>query len=83
MFPAGFDGSDIIITGTLNRGPQYHFYMETQGAVSIPTDDGITVHAGTQWQLETQQAVAKVLAMDQNQFSWILSHDKSFIIFFV
>jgi xanthine dehydrogenase/oxidase len=32
--------SDHVISGEISCGSQYHFYMETQGTLAVPTDDG-------------------------------------------
>ncbi|KAL9979239.1 hypothetical protein ACROYT_G016871 [Oculina patagonica] len=53
--------SPHIVQGTVSTGPQYYFHMETQVALCVPEDDGITVHCPTQWVDLTQAAVAQTL----------------------
>ncbi|KAJ7381038.1 hypothetical protein OS493_004634 [Desmophyllum pertusum] len=53
--------SPHIVQGAVSTGPQYHFHMETQVALCVPEDDGITVHCPTQWVDLTQAAVAQTL----------------------
>jgi CO/xanthine dehydrogenase Mo-binding subunit len=37
---SGFAGADFIVEGTYHTGHQEHIYIETQGVIAIPEDDG-------------------------------------------
>jgi len=37
---AGFAGADFIVKGIYHTGHQEHIYIETQGVIAIPEDDG-------------------------------------------
>lgn len=53
--------SPHVVQGAISTGAQYHFHMETQVALCIPEDDGMTVHCPTQWIDFIQAAVAQTL----------------------
>ncbi|XP_074617346.1 xanthine dehydrogenase/oxidase-like [Acropora palmata] len=53
--------SAVAVEGSISTAHQYHFHMETQVAMCILEDDGITVHCPTQCIDDTQAAVAQVL----------------------
>nr|XP_058949586.1 xanthine dehydrogenase/oxidase-like isoform X1 [Pocillopora verrucosa] len=53
--------SPHVIQGAVSTGHQYHFHMETQAALCVPEEDGMTVHCPTQWVDLTQAAVAQTL----------------------
>eukprot|EP01062_Namystynia_karyoxenos_P051009 TRINITY_DN398_c0_g1_i1.p2 TRINITY_DN398_c0_g1~~TRINITY_DN398_c0_g1_i1.p2 ORF type:complete len:1405 (+),score=494.19 TRINITY_DN398_c0_g1_i1:110-4324(+) len=40
--------ADHVAKFTFHMGNQYHYHMETQSAMALPTESGITVHAATQ-----------------------------------
>ncbi|KAJ8299303.1 hypothetical protein KUTeg_023363 [Tegillarca granosa] len=48
------------VSGSISMGTQYHFHMETQIAICVPTEDGMDVDASTQWIQYAQQAIAQV-----------------------
>lgn len=50
-----------VVQGSISTGHQYHFHMETQVALCVLEDDGITVHCPTQWIDGTQAVVAQIL----------------------
>ncbi|MPC17990.1 Xanthine dehydrogenase/oxidase [Portunus trituberculatus] len=74
---AGFAASTHIIEGTMQRGGQLHYQLETQVVMFLnfvwkitivnPTDNGFEVHSSTQWASETQRAIAQVLDVPDNQ----------------
>ena len=64
---AAFAKSAQIVEGEWNRGSQYHFHMECQACTVIPFEDTYNVTATTQWLTGTQQAIANVLAIDNNK----------------
>ncbi len=37
---SGFAGADFIVKATYHTGPQEHIYIETQGVIALPEDDG-------------------------------------------
>ncbi|OQV23095.1 Xanthine dehydrogenase [Hypsibius exemplaris] len=47
-------GAANKIEGELEIGTQNHMYMETEDAVTFPTEDGLNVECGTQWIYGTQ-----------------------------
>nr|XP_039262043.1 abscisic-aldehyde oxidase-like isoform X1 [Styela clava] len=56
------------VTGKVNIGGQYHFYMETQVTRAKPTEDGFQVESATQWQDEVQRSLSFMLGWDCNRF---------------
>ena len=54
------------IKGELNVGSQYHFQIEPQTCICIPTEDGMDVYAATQWVQHTQNATAAALGLPIN-----------------
>ncbi|MEE9541394.1 MAG: xanthine dehydrogenase family protein molybdopterin-binding subunit, partial [Candidatus Bipolaricaulota bacterium] len=58
----GFAEADIVIEETYHTGYQEHAYLETQGAIAVPEENGSMVIYGTmQCPFYVQAAVAKVL----------------------
>ncbi len=56
------------LSGTLHIGGQEHLYLETQGAVAYPGEDGqIVVHSSTQNPTEIQHVVAHLLGKGQHE----------------
>lgn len=64
-----FTNAPHIVEDTLFIGGQEHFYMETNSAIVIPSnDDGeITIHVGTQSPTAIQELAALVLNRDVGQ----------------
>lgn len=63
-FEASKKEADHCLSGTFFCGGQEHFYMENQGAVAYPLEDGqIEVHASSQHPSETQHLVAHALGL--------------------
>lgn len=65
------EGSLSAVTKTIQgefrtRG-QYHFHMETQICICVPTEDGMDVHTASQFIDQAQAAVAQALAMPNNR----------------
>ena len=50
-----------VISGSIGCGTQSHFSMETQISICIPTEDGMKVHASSQWIDFAQKSIAQVL----------------------
>ncbi|XP_069995409.1 xanthine dehydrogenase/oxidase isoform X1 [Penaeus vannamei] len=63
---AGFASSTHIFEGAMSRDGQYHFHMESQSCLVVPTDIGLDVFASTQWASETQRVIGKVLGIPDN-----------------
>jgi CO/xanthine dehydrogenase Mo-binding subunit len=60
----GFAEADIVIEETFEFGMQEHAYLETQGCVAVPENDGsITIYASMQCPFYVQEAVARVLGL--------------------
>jgi CO/xanthine dehydrogenase Mo-binding subunit len=58
----GFAEADIVVEETYHTGYQEHAYLETQGAIAVPEENGSMVIYGTmQCPFYVQAAVAKVL----------------------
>lgn len=56
------------LSGTLRIGGQEHLYLETQGAICYPGEDGqLTVHSSTQNPTEIQHTVAHLLGKGQHE----------------
>lgn len=64
-----FKNAPHILEDTMYIGGQEHFYMETNSAIVIPSnDDGeVTVHIGTQSPTTVQELMALVLKKDVGQ----------------
>ena len=60
---AGFAAADVVVEGTYETGYQEHAYIEPQGAVAVPEEDGITLYGSMQCPFYVQGAVAKVLGL--------------------
>lgn len=66
----GFSQSDVVFSGQVEVGGQYHFHMETHTCTIIPEKDGkFTVRSSTQWTSMTQQIIARVLDIPINMVS--------------
>ncbi|GBP49386.1 Xanthine dehydrogenase [Eumeta japonica] len=70
-FPAFGRGLNVrkVIKGTNNIFGQYHFTMEPQTCVSIPSEDGIKVYVATQWMDSCQMSIAEVLSIEENRIN--------------
>ena len=61
-------GAKHRLQGTLHIGGQEHFYLETQIASVMPTEDGgMLVYSSTQNPTEVQKLVAEVLGVPMNK----------------
>jgi xanthine dehydrogenase large subunit len=62
------DASAVVVEGELRVGGQEHFYLETQSAIAwIDESGGVAVHCSTQHPSETQEVVARVLALPRHR----------------
>ncbi len=61
---AAWADCDVVVSGRVDSGAQEHFYLETQGAMAAPTEDGtVLVHSSTQSPTGVQKQVARVLGV--------------------
>ncbi|XP_063993360.1 uncharacterized protein LOC135171019 [Diachasmimorpha longicaudata] len=58
-----------VIKGTFNCGPQYHFTMEPQSCVCIPTEDGMDVYPTSQYIDQVQVSIASCLGIPNNSIN--------------
>ncbi|MCF7790468.1 MAG: molybdopterin-dependent oxidoreductase [Victivallales bacterium] len=59
-----WDKCETIVEGTAESGAQEHFYLETQGALSLPIEDGkVKVFASSQAPGGFQHTIAEVLGV--------------------
>ncbi|KAL3275092.1 hypothetical protein HHI36_019863 [Cryptolaemus montrouzieri] len=67
-------GNDVKhkISGTFDIMGQYHFHMELQCCVAVPTEDGIDLYPSTQWMDLVQSAVSKMLKIPQSKINIIV-----------
>jgi len=64
----GFAESDVVIEGRVDIGGQEHLYLETQGALSVPSEDNkIKTYSSTQSPTSVQRATAKVLGIPMHK----------------
>ncbi|KPI90997.1 Xanthine dehydrogenase [Papilio xuthus] len=63
------NGSDVskVINGSMTIYQQYPFCMETLCSLSIPSEDGLEVHAATQLSMGVQVAISRALNISLNK----------------
>jgi xanthine dehydrogenase large subunit len=65
---AAWGGCDLIVEGRADSGGQEHVYIETQGAMAVPTEDGgVRIHSSTQGPTAVQRATARVLGLPMHK----------------
>ncbi len=65
---AALGSSAVKFDGELTIGGQEHFYLETQAAIAWMDESGnVALHASTQHPAETQEVVARVLAVPRSR----------------
>ncbi|MCK5213078.1 MAG: molybdopterin-dependent oxidoreductase, partial [Dehalococcoidia bacterium] len=70
----GFSEADVIIEGEYETGYQEHAYIETQGAVAVPEENGgIAIYGSMQCPFYVQRAVSKVLGLPMSKVRVILT----------
>jgi len=63
-----WDKCDLIVQGRVDSGGQEHLYLETQGAFSVPMENGcIRITSGTQGPTYVQKIAARVLDMPMHK----------------
>ena len=69
---SGFKNSDFVIEGELKIGGQEHFYLETNGAISVPKADGtLLVYSSTQNPSENQLIISHALNIESSKIEVI------------
>ncbi len=64
---AGFAAADVIVEGTYRTGHQEHVYIEPNGVIAIPENDGIAVHGSIQCPFYVHKALKSLLG----KIAWI------------
>lgn len=60
----GFAQADVIVEGEYSTGYQEHAYLETQGAIAVPEENGaMAIYGAMQCPFYVQGAVARVLGL--------------------
>ncbi|RMF09189.1 MAG: xanthine dehydrogenase, partial [Candidatus Neomarinimicrobiota bacterium] len=68
---AGFAAADVIVEATLTTGWQEHFYLEPQGCIAIPREQGrFQIRGSIQCPYYVQKAVAVALGLAYSQV-WV------------
>lgn len=71
---AGFEKCDFIVEETYNVPRQMHAYMETEGGVVVPEEDGkISIYMGTQHGYKDRFQLARILAMKEEDIRIVSS----------
>eukprot|EP01114_Cavostelium_apophysatum_P000968 TRINITY_DN1083_c0_g1_i1.p1 TRINITY_DN1083_c0_g1~~TRINITY_DN1083_c0_g1_i1.p1 ORF type:complete len:1374 (-),score=383.49 TRINITY_DN1083_c0_g1_i1:31-4152(-) len=66
----GFQNSDVILSGSVSCGSQYHFHMETQSVYCIPDEnETMKIIGATQWTSMVQSMVARILGKTNSSVS--------------
>ena len=60
---AGFREADLVVEGEYRVGHQEHAYIETNGVIAVPGDDGITLYGSLQCPYYVQKALSAVLGL--------------------
>lgn len=68
----GLSVMNYDVSGHFEMGLQYHFSMETQCCLSIPTDEGLTVYPASQWMDSVHSGISQVLKVPQNNINVIV-----------
>ncbi len=59
---SAFQKCDVVVEGVAESGGQEHLYLEPQGAIALPTENGgVKIHSSTQSPTAVQRVTAKVL----------------------
>jgi CO/xanthine dehydrogenase Mo-binding subunit len=67
---AGFAEADRVVEGTYRTGYQEHIYLETQGVIATPSDDGgVEILGSMQCPFYVLNALAKALDLDRDRIA--------------
>jgi len=70
----GFTEADVIVEGEYETGYQEHAYIETQGAIAVPEENGgFAIYGSMQCPFYVQRAVSKVLGLPMSKIRVILT----------
>src|SRR6476469_3022309 len=61
---AAFARADVIVEGMYRTGHQEHVYIETNGVIAVPEDDGITVYGSLQCPFYALKALKSLFGPD-------------------
>ncbi|KAK3739272.1 hypothetical protein RRG08_050477 [Elysia crispata] len=61
-----WESVDQKVEGNISMGSQYHFYMESQVSLAVPSEDSIDLYAATQFGDMCQHAAANVIGKPLN-----------------
>ncbi|KXJ82609.1 hypothetical protein RP20_CCG012771 [Aedes albopictus] len=73
----GFEGPNyqqstegpLKVTGELDLGVQYHYYMETQSCICVPVENEMDIYPSTQWIDLIQVAISQMLNVSENRLN--------------
>ena len=57
----------MIVSGTASTGAQEHVYLETQGALAVPSEGGMRIWSATQAPTAVQRVAAQVLGIPMHR----------------
>lgn len=64
---AAWERCDVIVNGRFDSGGQEHLYLETQGALAVPGENGkVFITSATQNPTHVQKTTARVLGVDMH-----------------
>ena len=61
----GFAAADVIVEGVYRTGHQEHVYIETNGVVAVPEQNGVTVYGSIQCPFYVDRALRVLLGPDR------------------
>ncbi|RUS90574.1 hypothetical protein EGW08_001662 [Elysia chlorotica] len=70
---AGLKQAAYVVEGECEMGTQYHFYIENQIALCVPSEDGMDVYTATQAAEFVQRAASQALGKPMNYFNVVVN----------
>lgn len=64
---SAFTQCKYIVEGRVDSGAQEHIYLETQGAMAVPTENGLKIFSSTQSPTQVQRITSRVLNLPMNK----------------